>query len=164
MWEIEAIEILRNIIDDPDSTKYTDVRLKRLLIVAAFQVLQEAAFTTEFTVDISEQTITPDPTDSDNDTRDDSLVNLMCLKAACIMERGVTGTSAGKAVAGKDGFSSFDLRGVAEARLKLMQVGACKEYANALSDYQAGGSGSDIIAGAAVLSPFRTNSNHRCSF
>lgn len=164
MWELEAIEILRNIIDDAACAVYTDARLRRLLVVAAFQVVQEASFTQTFTVDITAQTITPDPGDTDGNTRDNSLINLMCLKAACIMERGVTGTSAGKAVAGKDGFSSFDLRGVAEARLKLMQVGACKEYEKALADYQSGGSGSDIIAGAAVLSPFRTNSNNRCSF
>jgi hypothetical protein len=153
MWQTELVEILRMMIGDwdRDNLTMTDENLVRVIIVAAFQVACTVSFTQDFTIDISEQTISPDPTAVA--TRDDSFCNLICLKAACILDNANAITAATTSLAGKDGFSSFDMRGVAEARIKLLQVGFCKQFEDEKADYNLG---SNSVAGAVIMGPFRT--------
>lgn len=153
-WPANCTELLRHLIDDLDSSNYlySDARLQRLLIVAAFQVLTEADFAQSFVVNIGAQTITPDPTDVDGGTNDDDFVNLICLKAACILSNGVAIQAANGAVSGRDMNSSWDLKAVAQYSIDLLEKGWCKMYNQALDDYLSG----DGAIGAAVMGPFRT--------
>ena len=153
-WQIPCIELLRHLINDLDTSNltYTDTRLQRLLIVAAFQVACEVDFSQDFVIDIAGHSITPDPTDTANGTNDENFVNLMCLKAACILSNGAAILAANNAVAGKDTVSSWDLKGVAEHTIALLKEGWCKVYKEALEDYMTG----DGTVGAAVMGPFRT--------
>lgn len=150
-WETDCIELLRVLIDDmTTSPTYDNVKLKRLLVVAAYQINNEATFSQDFTVDIAAQTISPDPTDSD--TLDENFVNLMCLKAACIMDRGAARKAAGKGIAGKDmNAVQFDLRGVSQYTIELLSKGYCAAYSEALTDYLYGNNS----IGRAVMGPFR---------
>ncbi len=150
-WNTETVEILRVLINDLEETpEFTDERLERILIVAAKHVAQEMTFSQTFTVDVTNASITPDPTDSAS--KDDSLVNLSCLKAACIMDRGSAVTSAKNALIIREGFSSVDLSKAAQARLALLSKGYCAEYEEQKLLYQAG-----LVrtAGAAVMGPIR---------
>lgn len=151
-WQTEAIELLRVLINDlSDTPTYTDSHLTRLLIVAAYQVIQEVDFTQEFVVDIEEQDISPDP--SATATKDDVLINLMCIKAACILDRGKAGIAAGKAISGKDmNAVQFDLTGVATSTLALLKQGWCAVYKEAIYDYVSGTGN----LGKVVMGPFRT--------
>lgn len=152
-WEPSSVELLRVLINDVEETPtYNDDRLIRALIVAGYQVLRVVDFSQNFVVDIQEQTITPDPTDTENQTNDEDFINLMCLKAACIMDMGAARQAAGGAFAGKDLVSAFDFKGVATSTLALIEKGWCAVFDESLDNYL----DSNGVLSAAVMSPFRT--------
>ena len=66
MWKISMVLMLRSLIGDLDSTKYTDTRLEQILSVGAYNVVNDADFSTDYTVDVAKVRITPDPV-SNND-------------------------------------------------------------------------------------------------
>lgn len=152
IWKEEGIIILRTMLDDISEEKYDTCDLEQLLLVSAFQVLQEADFSQNFSVNLRKKTITPDP--SADTTKDESLINLMCLKSACLVNRSKALSESTNAFSGKDGFSSFDFRGVAENLIKLLQDGGwCAVYEEEMRNYKLG---KDVVAGMAVMGPFRT--------
>ena len=65
-WNIDLVLMLRSIIGDLDSTSFTDERLKQILVVGAYNVLNDAIFSTEYTVNVAAVSISPDPI-SEND-------------------------------------------------------------------------------------------------
>lgn len=151
-WDIDAVELLRVLINDLDAEPaYTDERLIRVLVASAFQVMRKAEFSQIFIVDIGRQTITPDPTDSTNSTNDEHFVNLMCLKAACIIDTGSAIKAANTAIAGKDLNNTFDLKGVATSTLSLLEKGYCATFDATFNEYLSG----DGSVSAAVMGPFR---------
>lgn len=150
-WEDDMPEILRVMVNDlEDTPTYSDEKLLRVLVVAAFQVLRELTFAQTYTVNIQNQTISPDPTASA--TLEESFVNLVTIKAACILDRGSAVTAASRAISVRDGGSAVDLRGVFGANLKLLEKGWCAVYEQEKLAYQAG---QTRVAGAAVMTPFR---------
>lgn len=150
-WQTDMTEVLRVLLGDMDDPPtYSDAKLQRVLVVAAFQVLQQLDFSYDFVTSIGEGEITPDPTDEA--TKDESFTNLVTVKAACIVDQGSAILAAGRAIAVRDGGSSVDLRGVFGAKLQLLQKGWCSVYEDAKLEYQAG---QVRVAGAAVLTPFR---------
>jgi hypothetical protein len=154
-WDDSATVILRALVDDldPATQRYTDARLLQVLAVAAFLVDREVDFDTAYAIDVEAKTITPDPED------DEDFLNLMALKAACIIDNGSAIVAAGRAIAVRDGSSSVDLRGIAEARLGVLKHGWCAAYKEARQDFirqQSGVSRSGATtAGAVILTPFR---------
>lgn len=151
-WETDCVELLRNLVNDVDEPqRYSDDRLTRVLVVAAFQLLRVASFPQNFTVDISQQSVSPDPTDRDAQTNNDNFVDLMCLKAACIIDTGAACLAAQTAVSTKDLTTQVDLRGVAASTLALLEKGWCSAYEESLTRYLDG----DGSISAAVMGPFR---------
>ena len=62
-WRNEISLLIRSFINDfGDTPMYTDQRICQLAIVAAQQVILEIEFNNEYTIDIINQTISPDPT------------------------------------------------------------------------------------------------------
>jgi hypothetical protein len=150
-WDDDLTTILRVLVADTNSVTYTDDTLEQTLVVAAFQVLQQLDFAQTYTVSIANVTIVPDPTVSP--TKDDAFSNLVCLKAACITDRGAAITAANRAIAVRDGSSSIDLRTILEGKLKLLKQGWCAVYEEARTEYLTTQGGE---AGAAIMTPFRT--------
>ena len=152
-WQSEMVEIFRVMLNDLDTPPtYSDERLQKILVVAAHIVLVEIPFSRAFTADIENVDITPDPTDTNGGTRDDAFINLVCFKGGCLADRGRITISAGQAVTIRDGSSSIDLRGVAEAQLALLEKGWCAVYDDAKFQYL---SGQVKNIGAAIMTPFR---------
>jgi hypothetical protein len=155
-WQTEMVEILRALVNDLPSTTYTDLTLQRMLAVAALQVTQELAnrFLLKYAgrPDPTAPNITPDPTDV-NTGRDESFINLCCLKAACITDHGAAIVAARQGIMVKDGSSSIDLRGIAISKLKLLESGWCAVYEDTKLEFITGSSGN--VAGAAIMTPFR---------
>lgn len=156
-WQDEMDVLLRVLVNDVASTTYTDDTIEQTLVCAAFQVSQEMLFSQVFKVDMANIKITPDPTvdlsaQSGPNTRDESYINLVCLKAACIIDRGAASVAASQAIAVKDGASAIDLRDTAKSKLALLKSGWCAVYEDARMEYRAG---QVRIAGAAVMTPFR---------
>ena len=113
--------ILRVLVNDQDSTQYTDDSLGNVLVVGAFQVLQEVSFVQSYTVKVSQVSIVPDPTAAL--TLDESFTNLVCLKSAAITDKGAAIIAANRAIAVRDGSSSVDLRGILQGKLALLKAG-----------------------------------------
>ena len=155
MWQAEMITLLRVLVDDLASPyTYTDGRLTQVLAVAAQLVTAELQFPYSFKANVQALTITPDPTDrSATGTRDDNFINLVCIKGACLIDRGEAKKSVGQSIAIRDGSSSIDLRGAMEGRLKLLEKGWCNVYEETKLEYKAGRAG--VVAGAAIMTPFR---------
>lgn len=150
-WKLELREILRVMVGDFDATKYANATLERVLAVAAFTVAAEQLdFTQDYSVNVVTKTITPDP--SAEATRDDSFINLVCMKAACIIDQGSAANAAAQAIAVKDGSSAVDLRGILQGKLALLDKSWCAHYEDAKFEHQLEQS---RVAGAAVMTPFR---------
>lgn len=150
-WQDDMVEILRVMVNDMDTTQtYTDDKLLRVLVVSCFQVISELQFAQTYTVSISNQTLSPDPTVEG--TTDQSFVNLVTQKAACVIDRGSAIIAASRAISVRDGGSSVDLRGVFQGKLALLEKGWCAVYADTKLEYQMNGA---AVAGAVVMTPFR---------
>jgi hypothetical protein len=153
-WQDEMTLIERALLGDLDSVTYSDANLQQLITVAARQVLNDSmTFTQAFVADVTNVDIAPDPTDDIAMTRDDVFSNLVCLKAASLVERSEAFVAARQAISVVDSKSAVNLTGIATARLRLMEKGGyAKAYADAKFEYQ---SGQVRVAGAAVMTPFR---------
>lgn len=154
-WDSDALSILRVLLDDLDETapRYSDDRLITLTVVAAYQLQNELTFDTTYTVSLSAESISPDP------GSDEPFMNLVTMKAACIVNRGELLVAANRAIAVKDGTSSVDLRGVSEQKIKVLERGWCAAFNDAKLDYLKIRAGVPLLdgttAGAAIISPFR---------
>jgi len=151
-WEEEMVDLLRVMVNDYDAPRtYSDDNLQRVVAVAAFQVQREVAFATAYAVSVTDATISPDPTEGDG--KDDAFVNLVTQKAACIIDRGGAAIAASRAISVRDGGSAVDLRGVFAGKLALLKQGWCAVYQDSKREHV---SGMGRVAGAAVMTPFRT--------
>lgn len=152
-WQIEMVTLLRVMINDLGGTQtYDDSRLQQAIAVGAQLIQVEMNFSQLFVPDITVPSITPDPTDRAGNTRDDSFINLCCLKTACIIERGETRKAAGQGIYIKDAGSAIDTRSQVLARLKMLDKNWCAVFDDAKLEYMAG---QVRVAGAAIMSPFR---------
>ena len=104
----ELIFILRNLIGDTNSTKYTDDSLLNLLCTAAFLVITETPFIEGYTVNLKDKTITPDPTYAN--VSDIPFMTLISLKASYLILNSEAKISSAKNVKIHDGPSIIDLK------------------------------------------------------
>ena len=153
-WTTDMVTILRYIIDDVDSTQtYADSRLETLIVTAAQLTKEDVTFSKTYTLNIASATISPDPTD---DTRDDGFINLVCLKAACLLAGAEFKTEASKGIMVRDGSASIDTRGVSQSK-KDWRDHICENYAKAERDFKTGNS----KVGEAIVGPYRNFANQR---
>jgi hypothetical protein len=153
-WQAEMRTVLRAMVDDIDSPQaYSDARLEQLLAVAAQFVANEMSFPLDYTADVTAPDISPDPTDRDGGSRNDDFVNLVCLRAACLIDHGKVRRAVGQGIMVKDGSSTIDLRDSAKGYLQLLAKGWCAVYQQAKDEYRAGQTGAGV--GVAILGPFR---------
>jgi len=148
-WTTDLVIILRSLIGDLDSTSFTDSRLQQILAVAAYNVLNDADFSTTYTVDVANSTISPDP----YTTSDVDFSTLTVYKAACILLGGEVKTEAANAISIKDGPSAIDLRGVTQS-LTVMYNDLCKKYDDLVNSY----SYNNTLVGQAILGPYSPGS------
>lgn len=153
-WKSECVLIVRSMIDDlfTSPQKYADENLQQLILIAAQLANYEAdGFNQVYTIDVDQVALSPDPTEG---TKDDAFINLVCLKAACMLDMAEARKAGTQAFSFKEGTSAADLKGIADARIKFLKEGWCKAYAEALEDYMSTGNG---LVAAAICTPFRVN-------
>ena len=148
-WNIDLVLMIRSLIGDLDRAKYTDERLKQVLVVGAYNVIIDADFSNTYTVDVASVSISPDPI-SENDT---DFSTLAVYKAACILLGSEVKTEAANAISIKDGPSAIDLRGVTQ-NLSIMYNDLCAKYDHLLKTYQY----NNTLVGQAVLGPYSPGS------
>lgn len=152
-WEPILVEMVRILVDDIGTTQiYSDERIERSCIIGAYQLLQEAEFSVTYTVDILAASISPDPTATS--TLDVPFVNLIALKAACLVYLSEMKTASLNAVKVTDGPSSIDYTKVAD-HMKHLYDQATKRLEDAIFAYNAG----HTVTGKAVLSPYSPGSD-----
>lgn len=147
-WQITIPTMVRYLISDVDDSnyKYSDARIEKTTLVGAQFVSLELNFSNNYVVDIENDTLTPDPTESS--TKDDSFINLAALKTACIIIGSEMKTEAGNAISIKDGPSAIDLRGVSST-LSILYKDLCDKYSKMADDYKFTGE-----TGQAILGPY----------
>jgi hypothetical protein len=147
-WQTTLPIMVRYLISDVDSSnyKYSNSRIEKTILVGAQFVSLELDFPNVYTIDIANDTISPDPTDAA--TKDNSFINLLALKTACIIVGSEMKTEAANAISIKDGPSAIDLRGVAST-LSVLYKDLCDKYKAMADDYKFTGE-----TGQAILGPY----------
>ena len=148
-WKVDLVVMLRSLIGDLDHAKYTDERLKQVIVVGAYNVLNDADFSNDYTVSVSSVSISPDPIGQ----KDTDFSVLSLYKAACILLGSEVKTEAANSIAIKDGPSSIDLRGVTQ-NLNTLYNDLCLKYDNLLKTYQY----NNTLVGQAILGPYSPGS------
>lgn len=145
----DAVIILRSLINDLGPTyTYDDGRLEQLLVVSAHFVNKEVELEYTYTIDVEAVSITPDP------TVDQAFLNLICLKAACLVLGAETKTLAAQSFRIEDGSAVIDVKDAYTAT-KALYDKFCADYAKAKTDYTAG----NLNAVKAILTPTTVHYN-----
>lgn len=114
--------MVRHLTDDLECTyTYSDDRLIALIFVASSYVNMDLSGS--YTIDISNQTISPTP--------DSSFTNLVSLKAACLLLRAVATSYARNDFKFQDGPASVDLKGISD-KLKDSANAYCEQYSRSI--------------------------------
>ncbi len=151
-WQDEAIPTLRILINDIDTSSptYSNSRLEQTLVVAARLIQQDIDFSSAYTTSIENVTISPDPVDEE----DDAFLNMMVLKAACIVDQSTFRTKAAmEGVRANMGPTSLQVSGNLSGFRFLLENGPCLTYTEMKEALLWGNT--DIVK--AVLSPFSGN-------
>jgi len=154
-WQGQMSTIVRHLINDVDSSNYqfSDNRIETSILVAAQLVVSEVEFPNTYDINVESCTLSPDPTD--DGSRDNDFITLICLKTACIILGGEVRGGSGNAISIKDGPSAIDLRGVTQTLMALFKD-MCEKYEQALFSYE---SGESSINGQSILSPYSPGSD-----
>ena len=152
-WQNEMRIIIRHLINDLDSSSFTftDDRIEETVLVASQLVLHEIDFERTYSIDVDGSSLSPDPTNADN--KDDSFINIVCLKSAKILLGSELKTHSLNSIALKDGPSSLDLRGIVQG-LNLLFDDITRRYDESKMQYKLNG-----IVGQAILSPYSPGSD-----
>ena len=148
-WKTDLVLMVRSIIGDLDKSKFTDERLKQILVVGAYNVVNDADFTNTYTVNVAEVSISPDPISE----KDVDFNVLTVYKSACILIGSEVKTESANAISIKDGPSAIDLRGVANS-LHVLYKDLCQKYDELLKAYQY----NNTLVGQAILGPYSPGS------
>ena len=162
-WQNEMTLIVRHLVNDLDSTNYTfsDDRLEEAILVSSQLSILEIDFEQTYTIDVDSSSLSPDPTTSSD--KDDSFINLVCLKTARLLIGSELKTHSLNAISLRDGPSALDLRGIVSG-LKILFDDITKRYEEAVTQYKLNG-----VVGQAILGPYspgsdavaRTHLSHR---
>jgi len=83
-WQTEIPIIVRTLINDwSDQPVYSDERIIQVITVAAKYVQFDVVLEHQYSVDVSNLTLDPDPTVD----KDEIFISLVSLKAACIIDQ-----------------------------------------------------------------------------
>lgn len=141
------ITITRHLINDLDvDTTYSDSRIQEAIVVAGLIVAQEFSFSTEYTFDLINLDIDPDPVS----VPDNLAVALFTLKAACIIEMNKYQDAVGNSIRVRDGDTEIDTTTGFRGYKDILDNGPCKTYEKLVKDktiHQSMG------FGGAVMSP-----------
>jgi len=162
-WQTEISTIVRYLVDDTSTAPtYPDIRIETTILVAAQLVITEISFEQSYIVNVEQCQLTPDPTTSS--ARDDGFINIVALKAACIIAGSEYKVHALSSVKVSDGPSSIDMSSIADHMKTLYQT-----LLTRYEDYKINFSSNNSNVGQAVLGPYSLgnygrNYDGRCSY
>ena len=153
-WETEMTLIVRTLINDfAEPPTYSDSRIQQVIVIAGTYVQEQANLSTYYDINVTDVTITPDPT---TPVRDDIFVGLTTLKAACILDQSTYRTKAAlEGIRTALGSANLAISGNSAAYRYILEFpgGPCALYDQLLLDWNIG----NATAVQAILSPFAGN-------
>ena len=152
-WQNEMALIVRHLVNDLNSSDYTftDSRIEESVLVSAQLAALEVDFENTYAIEVDSLSLSPDPTDSSN--KDDSFINIVCLKTAQMLLGSELKTHSLNAISLRDGPSALDLRGIVTG-LKILFDDTNKKYEEAKIQYKLNG-----VVGQAMLGPYSPGSD-----
>lgn len=152
-WQNEMALIVRHLVNDLNSSDYTftDSRIEESVLVSAQLASLEVDFENIYAIEVDSLSLSPDPTDSSN--KDDSFINIVCLKTAQMLLGSELKTHSLNAISLRDGPSALDLRGIVSG-LKILFDDINKKYDEAKTQYKLNG-----VVGQAILGPYSPGSD-----
>lgn len=149
-WQLFMRTLLRGLIDDDEVPyNYADDKLDQLLVNAAYMVNMEVDFNNSYVIDVVKRNITPDPVSS----FDEGFVNLVPMKAACMVYNQMARLASSKGFRVKDGPSEIDFRDSAAGIRSLLNQ-CMRQYEQAKVAYKTGKG----MRGHAIVTPFHDGS------
>jgi len=150
-WDTDLTLMTRVLISDISLPQtYTDEYIQRVLIVAGIIVDGEVPFNYEYSYDISNLIISPDPIINE----DTIFQALVPLKAACILTQGEFKQSLGQGIKVRDGDSAIDTSVSFRGYRDILELGPCASYEKLKWSIIASGR-IGATTGKAVLGPYR---------
>ena len=146
-WQNELVRIVRFLVNDLNAESYTDERLEETILVAAQLISCSMDFANTYTIDVDSLVLSPDPTSTN--PKDDWFINVVVMKAACIILGSESKTLAAQSYRITDGPATIDIQGAYKAT-KEMYDSCSLKLEKMILDYRCGNS----IAGQAVLTPY----------
>lgn len=153
-WKTPVRLMVRVLINDLDSSSYnySDARLDQVSIVAAQFVNQDLSLPTDYSINVSSETISPDP--AAEGTKDEVFINSIVLKAACIIDQSNLRTKAAmQGIRAQLGPASLAVNGNLLGYQILLKEGPCALYTKFIEDHEI----ANATNIAAILSPFVGN-------
>lgn len=150
-WQTELPIIVRTLINDwSDQPIYSDERIIQVITVAAQYVQFDVVLEHQYSVDVINGAITPDPTTD----RDEIFISLVSLKSACIIDQSSLRTKAAmEGIRASLGPASLSVGGSLEGLKLIIEQGPCALYEELTSHWDV----KDASAVRAILSPFVGN-------
>lgn len=141
-WHPIVVATLRILVaDDLETQRYTDDRLIQAFQLCSNLVMFDVDFPEEYVVDVTEQSITPEP------SRD--FIALVCFKTACVLLTNEGREASGCKISMKDGPSQITMdKSDLVKTLKDSAKSACDKYMEASFIFKSEGT-----LGVAVLGP-----------
>jgi len=152
-WQLEIPILIRSFINDFDENPmYSDERILQLSLVAAQHIVLDIEFNNEYTIDIINQTIVPDPTELSD--KDINFIGFAALKSACLLDQSSLRTRAHlEGISTSLGSAKLDISSGLSGYKTILEQGPCKMYDQLKTQYVIG----DASRVRAVLSPFVGN-------
>ena len=152
-WNVEMPLIVRSWINDlSDNPVYSDERIQQLIVVAAQYVIKEVDLSQNYTINIVNPDITPDPTLLGE--KDLDFIGLTSLKASCILDQSSLRTKAAtEGIKAALGPAQLAVGGGLRGYEVILNKGPCAMYDKLVEDYQIG----NVAAIHAILGPFVGN-------
>lgn len=153
MWENDLVMMVRSILGDLDDSNYTYTteRIKQIIVLAAFEVINVASFINDYNVSIIDKTISPDPIT----TEDKDFTLLVAYKAACSILTYEMKNNCIYSI--KDGPSSVTVNSTSS--LKEGKKSVCDMYDKLIQSYLLYGGDNQDGIGQAVLGPYSPGSD-----
>lgn len=152
-WKIEIPLLIRTIINDfTEPYSYSDERLQQIAVVSAQYVRSDIALKNNYTINISEPNITPDPCLLDN--KDINFINFISLKSACFIDQSSCRTRMlSSGIKTTLGPALLDIDSNMSGFQLLLEKGPCFMYDQSVLAYNIGNT--ELLS--AILSPFVGN-------
>jgi len=150
-WQTEIPIIVRSLINDFEET-YSNDRIVQLITVAAKYVLLDLNLDQDYSIDVVNNLITPDP--CDNDSRDETFISFVALRASCFLDQSTYRTKAAtEGIKTSLGPARLDVSGNLSGYKNIIDIGPCAVYEYLKQQHNIG----NASAISAVLSPFVGN-------